>query len=137
LPKGEIASPEPILPIATGGNLIDKDDSVLATMPRQISLTIAVDVEPPHHAPTRHGGLPGRGVDRFSLPVDVARQTSIDREQRAIASFYAGTIARPRFRRGVALQGVGVARLEEAARGLIGAPSQCVNYFLSKIFKNS
>jgi hypothetical protein len=73
------------LPIATGGNLIDKDGSVLAAMPRQISLTIAVDVAPPHHAPTRHGGLPGRGVDRFSLPVDVARQTNIDREQRAIA----------------------------------------------------
>jgi hypothetical protein len=54
---------------------------VLATVSRQIALPVTVDVQPPHYPPTLNGSLPDPGVDRLSMPRDVARQTHIDRKQ--------------------------------------------------------
>src|SRR5271165_1299434 len=81
LPVGKVASAEPALPIVIRSDLIHEDGPVLAAMPRQIPLTIAVDVEPPHHTPALNRCLPDRGVDRLALPRYVARQTHIDRKQ--------------------------------------------------------
>ena len=50
LPIGEVVSTELALPIAIGVDLIDEDGPVLAAVPGQVSLPVAVDVEPPHHA---------------------------------------------------------------------------------------
>lgn len=44
-PVGEIASTKLPLPIALGVNLINKNGSVLATMPSQVSLSVADNVE--------------------------------------------------------------------------------------------
>jgi len=93
LPVSEVASPEATLPIAIGVNLINKDRAMFAAMPDQITLTVAIDVEPPHHPPALNGRLPDGGVNSLSLPRDVARQTHIDRKQACHPSSYAGTAA--------------------------------------------
>ena len=54
---------------------------MLAAMPLQIALTIAVDVEPPRHSTALDGCFPYSGMDSFALPRDVAREAHIDREQ--------------------------------------------------------
>jgi hypothetical protein len=54
---------------------------MLAAMPRQIPLPVAVDVEPPRNPTALNGGLPDGGVDRLSSPGDIARQTHIHRKQ--------------------------------------------------------
>ena len=81
LPIAEVVSTEPILPIAIGRSLIDEDSAMLAAVPRQIALAVAIDIEPPHHAPALNRRLPDRSVDCPSLPRDVARQPDIDRKQ--------------------------------------------------------
>jgi hypothetical protein len=80
LPIAEVASVEMALPIAIGLNLVNKDGPMLAAVPHQIPLTIALDVEPPRHPPALNGRLPNGGVDRLSLPRDIARQTNVDRK---------------------------------------------------------
>jgi len=74
---GEVGSAKLALPIAVGFDLVDEDGAVLAAMPRQIALAVAVDVEPPDHPPALHRFFPDAGVDRLALPHDVARQPDI------------------------------------------------------------
>ena len=85
LPKvrlaAQIAAAELGLPIAIGVDLVDKNRPLLAAVPRQIALTVAVDVETPRHAPALDGRLPDAGVDCPASPGDIARQTDIDRKQ--------------------------------------------------------
>src|SRR5690348_4776418 len=78
---GKVASTELVFPITIRFDLVDKDCPVFAAMPRQISLAVAIDVEPPCHPSALDRRLPDGGVDGFPLPLDVARQTHIDREQ--------------------------------------------------------
>jgi len=60
---------------------MDENDPVLGAVARQIALTITVDVEPTYHVPALNGRLPDGGVDRLSVPRDVARRTHVHREQ--------------------------------------------------------
>src|SRR5215831_12721051 len=78
---GKVVSTELILPIAIGFDLVDKDCPVFAAMPRQISLAVAIDVEPSRHVSALNRRLPDGGVDGFPLPLDVAWQAHIYREQ--------------------------------------------------------
>ena len=61
---------------------MDENDPVLGAVARQIALTITVDVEPSYHVPALNGRLPDGGVDGSPLPLDVAWQAHIDREQK-------------------------------------------------------
>ncbi|MGH6991397.1 MAG: hypothetical protein ACREE3_15980, partial [Stellaceae bacterium] len=54
---------------------------VFAAMPRQISLTVSIDIEPPCHPSALNRRLPDSGVDGFPLPLDAAWQAHICREQ--------------------------------------------------------
>ena len=78
---GKVVSTELVLPITIRFDLVDKDCPVFAAMPRQISLAVAIDVEPPYHPSALNRRLPDGGVDGFPLPRDVAWQAYIDREQ--------------------------------------------------------
>jgi hypothetical protein len=78
---GKVVSTELVFPITIRLDLVDKDSPVLAAMPRQISLAVAIDVEPSCHPSALDRRLPDGGVNDFALPLDVARQTHIDREQ--------------------------------------------------------
>jgi hypothetical protein len=44
-------------------------------------LTVAIDVEPPRHAPALNRLLPNRGVDRPSLPGNIAGEPHIQGQQ--------------------------------------------------------
>src|SRR5215472_1028745 len=74
---GKVVSMELALPITIGFDLVDKDGPVFAAMPRQVSLAVAIDIEPAHHLPAFNGRLPDSGVDGFPLPLDVAWQAHI------------------------------------------------------------
>src|SRR5215813_2824819 len=78
---GKVVSSELVLPIVIRFDLVDKDRPVLAAMPRQISLAVAIDVEPSYPPPALNRRLPDCGVDGFPLPLDVAWQTHIYRKQ--------------------------------------------------------
>jgi hypothetical protein len=54
---------------------------MLTAVPFQISLTVTINVKPPHHPPASNGLLPDGGVDRLSLPRDVAGKSHIDGKQ--------------------------------------------------------
>src|SRR5438874_988977 len=75
---GEVGSAELVMPIAIGFDLIYEDCPVFAAMSRQISLAVAVDVEPARNTTALNGLLPDGGVDGFPLPLDVAWQAHID-----------------------------------------------------------
>ena len=77
LPIGKVVSTELVLPIPIRFDLVDKDCPVFAAMPRQISLAVAIDVEPSCHPSTFNRRLPDGGVDGFPLPLDVAGQAHI------------------------------------------------------------
>jgi len=78
LPIREVVSVELALPVAIGVDLIDEDGPVLAAVPNQIPLPVAVDVEPTYHASALNGCLPNGGVDGLPAPRDITRQTHVD-----------------------------------------------------------
>jgi hypothetical protein len=77
LAMGKVVSTELVLPITIRFDLVDKDCPVFAAMPRQISLVISIDVEPPCHPSALNRRLPDGGVDGFPLPLNVAWQAHI------------------------------------------------------------
>jgi hypothetical protein len=70
-----------LLPVAVGLELIDEHRALLAAVPVEIALAVAVDVQPAHHDRPVDRSLPDPGVDGASLPADVLRQADVDRQQ--------------------------------------------------------
>ena len=81
LAVSEVVSAELSLPIAVRVDLIDEDRTMLATMAREIALTIPVEVEPPRHARAFDRGFPDSGMDGFALPRNITREADIHRKQ--------------------------------------------------------
>src|SRR5262250_910747 len=81
LPVSEIASTQPLLPIPVRLDLIDKDRPLLPSVTREIRLSVAVDVEPPHHPPALDRILPDRGTNGPPPPGEVARKADVDRQK--------------------------------------------------------
>ena len=54
---------------------------MFAAVADQVALPVAVEIEPPRHAPARNGALPDRRVDRFAAPRDIVRKTDVNRQQ--------------------------------------------------------
>ena len=77
----EVVAAELALPKAIGVHLINENGAVLAAVPEQVSLPIAIDVEPAYHARALNRCFPDGGVDGLALPWNVARQAHIDRQQ--------------------------------------------------------
>src|SRR6516165_9583668 len=80
LSKHEVLAPELPFPIAIGIDLIDENGSVFATVTLQVSLAVAVDVQPPDFAATADRVLPHGRVHALAFPLDVARQADVHRE---------------------------------------------------------
>src|SRR3954471_2000521 len=81
LPIDEVVSSQMAQPVAIGIHLIDKYCPAFAAMAIQVTLSVAVNVEPAHHARTFNRRLPNSGVHGLALPGNVARQAHIDRKQ--------------------------------------------------------
>jgi hypothetical protein len=59
------------MPIPRGIDLISEHRSLLASVPVEIALAVALDVEPAHHPRPVNGSFPDPGIDGASLPGDV------------------------------------------------------------------
>jgi hypothetical protein len=77
LSKREATSAKFLLPEPVRGDLVDEYRPLLAPVASQVALPVAVDVEPPHHAPASHGRLPDRRVNGPAVPRDVARKAHV------------------------------------------------------------
>jgi hypothetical protein len=64
---GKVVSAELVLPIAIRFDLVDKDRPVFPAMPRQVTLTVTIDVEPSRHPSALNRHLPDRGMHGFCL----------------------------------------------------------------------
>ena len=53
LPVDEVVAAELALPVAVGVELVDEDGALLAAVPGEVALAVAVDVEPAHAARAR------------------------------------------------------------------------------------
>ena len=78
LPVREVISAELLLPELIQLDLIDENRPLLAPMPGEIALSIAIDVEAARHATALNRALPDTGVNSLASPRDVTRQANID-----------------------------------------------------------
>src|SRR5271169_6322095 len=81
LPVAEVASPEVVLPIPIGVRLIHQYGPAFAAVASEVTLSVAVYIEPTHHARAFNRRLPNAGMNRLALPSDVTRQAHIHGEQ--------------------------------------------------------
>ena len=64
----------------TGLHLVDEDSPLFASVPGQVSLLVAIDVEPPDYPSILNWFLPDGGSHRLPTPGDVAGKTNVHRE---------------------------------------------------------
>src|SRR5262249_21117263 len=67
------------LPMAIRFDLVDEDCTLLAPMPRQVSLTVAVQLQPADATTARHGILPDPGVHSPALPFNISWKADVHR----------------------------------------------------------
>ena len=75
----EVGPPQLLLPVAIGFDLVHEHGALLASVPRQITLTVAIEVQPTDPAAARHRILPDPGVHGAPSPLDVARKSNVHR----------------------------------------------------------
>ncbi len=75
---GEVVSPEVLLPVPVGVDLVDEHGSLLAAVAVQVALAVPVDVQPPHHPRPVDLALPHAGMDRLAVPGHIFRQAHVD-----------------------------------------------------------
>jgi hypothetical protein len=78
LPEWEIASLQFALPIVIGIHLVDEHGAVFSPVTGEITLRVAIDVEPPDQAPSLHRILPHGRVDGHAAPRDLAGLAHVD-----------------------------------------------------------
>ncbi len=78
LPECEIASLQLLFPVTIGIHLIDKHSAVFPTVTGQVTLRVAIDVEPPNHTPALYRLLPHGRVHSLPPPCDLMRTTYVD-----------------------------------------------------------
>ena len=90
----EIVPAEIPLPVLVRLDLVDEHRAHLAAVPVGVALTVAVDIQPPHHPRPRHRFLPDPRVDGPALPGHILRHTDIHRQDRrhAKSSFQSGVL---------------------------------------------
>src|SRR5262249_17905736 len=82
----EVVAAEHLLPVAIRRELVDQHRAVLAAVPREVSLPVALDVQPPHETRPADGLLPHPGMHRGAAPGHVLGQAHVDRHQRRHAN---------------------------------------------------
>ena len=77
----EVAPVQLLLPIAIRFDLVDEDGALLTSMPGQVALTVSVQIQPADPTAARHRILPDPSVDGPTLPLDVARESDVHRQE--------------------------------------------------------
>ena len=83
LPVDEVVSTELAFPVAVGVELVDEHGALLAAVPGEVALAVAVDVEPAHAARAGDRVLEDAGEDGLPLPGHVLRHADVDGDERA------------------------------------------------------
>ena len=94
LPVDEVVPTELALPVPVGVELVDEDGALLAAVPREVALAVAVDVEPAHAARAGDRILEDAREDRLPLPGHVLRHADVEGDQLPDAT--SGVIVRAR-----------------------------------------
>ena len=81
LPEYQVLSPQLPLPIAIRIDLVDENGAMFATVTLQISLAVAVDVQPSYLAATPDRVFPHGRAHGLAFPFNFARQADVHREQ--------------------------------------------------------
>src|SRR6266542_5652855 len=71
----EVGPLQLLLPVAIRFDLVDENGALLTPMPRQVALTVSVQIQPGDPTAATHRILPDRGAHRAPLPRDVARES--------------------------------------------------------------
>ena len=77
----EVVAGELVLPVAVGVDLVDEDGSVLAAVPGEIALAVAVHVEPAYAARAADGVLEDACEHGLPLPRHLLGHADVDRQQ--------------------------------------------------------
>jgi hypothetical protein len=77
LAEDKVVASEEALPVVIGIHLINKNGALLPTMPGEIALPIAGNIELAHHCSVRHWRFPYPGADRLTVPHHIAWKTDI------------------------------------------------------------
>src|SRR5262245_14164758 len=77
----ELSPVEPFLPIAIRFDLVDEDGTLLTPVPSEIALTVSVEIQPADPTSATHRSLPDCGVHRATLPLDIAWESDVHRQQ--------------------------------------------------------
>ena len=83
LPVDEIVASELAFPVPIRVDLVDEHCTLLAAVPTEIALTVALDVELPDTARTLHRVLEHASEDGLALPGHILRHADVDRQQGA------------------------------------------------------
>jgi hypothetical protein len=83
LPEDQVASMELAFPVVIRVDLVDEHGALLAPVPGQVALTVAVDVELAHAARSGDRFLEHAGEDGLPTPGHVLRQADVDGHQDA------------------------------------------------------
>ena len=83
LPVDEVASSQLVLPVAIGVDLVDEDGPLLAAVPGEITLAVAVHVEPADAARAADGVLEDAREHGLALPRHLLGHADVDRQQGA------------------------------------------------------
>ena len=77
VPRSQVVTPQVALPIVIRLRLVDHHGALFTTMPGEVALAIAVDVEPSDHDRSVKRGLPDAGVNGLALPLHVFGHTDV------------------------------------------------------------
>jgi hypothetical protein len=77
VPPAQIGAVQVLTPVLVGPGLVDHHRALLAAVPGEIALAVAVEVQPARHDRPVDGLLPDAGAHRLPVPRDVARQADV------------------------------------------------------------
>ena len=80
-PRVKLSRFSSLLPVAVRIHLVDEHSAVLSTVTGQITLCVAIEVQPPNSASSLHRLLPHGRVDRLSAPCDLAGSARVHGQQ--------------------------------------------------------
>src|SRR5262249_1989552 len=77
----EIGPLQLVCPVAIRFDLIDENSALFTAVSSSVALTVALEVQPSDAAPAAHGTLPDSRMHRTAFPLDIARETDVDRQE--------------------------------------------------------
>jgi len=80
-PPAQVRPLELFVPVLVRLGLVDHDRPLLAAVPVQVALPVAVEVQAARHHRSAHRLFPDAGVHRPPVPRDVARQADVHRQE--------------------------------------------------------